>query len=167
VVLWYGDALLLTRVCCILLQALYIPEGWYHASQTSSDHSVSVRYSPPHELPGAFYYYLVRGDAKRAAGDYTAAVKLYRLGLALQRDITIVTHMGMALEQLGLYVEAESAYTEAVERNPRNAQHYVRLANLLVSHAVDDSSVKVGNLLQRADSFGLKEKVLLLLKDAF
>lgn len=149
------------------LQALYIPEGWYHATQTLSNFSVSVRYSSREELPGTFYHYLVRGDQKRLSGDYAAAVKLYRLGLAFQRDLNLVVNMGQALERLALYAEAEAAYTEAVERNPREAMHFVRLASLLVSHSSTDSSVALNNLLQRAEAFGLKERVLQLLGDSF
>jgi tetratricopeptide (TPR) repeat protein len=126
-----------------------------------------VRFSPPEELPNEHLFYLTRGDAKAAAGDYAAAVKLYRLGLAIRKEVTLLSHMGQALEQLGLYSEAEAAYTEAVERNPREAAHFVSLINLLVSHSTKDNAVSVGQLLQRAESFGLKAQVLRRLKDSF
>jgi tetratricopeptide (TPR) repeat protein len=149
------------------VQVVYVPEGWYHATQTISDYSISVRYEPPDDLPGEYYYYLRRGDAKAAVQDFAGAVKLYRLGLAIQKDTVLLTHLGRALEQLALYTEAEAAYTEAVERNPRNAFHFVRLINLFVSHAAKDSSERVSELLQRAEAFQLKAEVLRLLKDVF
>ncbi len=149
------------------MQVVYIPEGWYHATQTISEISVSVRYEPPEDLPGESYYYLQRGNLKAQQKEFAAAVKLYRLGLAIQKDAVLLAQLGRALEELALYTEAEAAYAEAVERNPRSAYHYMRLINLFVSHAKKDSSERVSELLQRADGFQLKAQVLRLLKDVY
>jgi len=148
-------------------QAVYIPEGWYHATQTLSAESVSVRYQPSDEEAGQYYYYLVRGDQKVASGDAAAAVKLYRLGLAIQKDAVLLSHLGRALEQMGLYVEAEEAYKEAISRSPRDPFLYTLLINLFVSHSSKDASRGIGELLDRAEEFELKSTVLELMKDSF
>jgi len=148
-------------------QAVYVPEGWYHATQTLSAESVSVRFTPADEENGKYYYYLARGDQKIVAGDPTAAVKLYRLGLALQKDALLLTHLGHALELLGLFVEAEEAYKDALRRSPRNPFIYTMLINLFVSHSAKDASAGIAELLERAEEFGLKSTVLELMKDVF
>ena len=148
-------------------QVVYVPEGWYHATQTLSAESVSVRFTPADEESGKYYYYLARGDQKIAAGDPTAAVKLYRLGLALQKDAILLMHLGHALEQLGLFVEAEEAYKDALRRSPRNPYVYTMLINLFVSHSAKDASTGIAELLERAEEFGLKSTVLELMKDVF
>lgn len=148
-------------------QAVYIPEGWYHATQTLSAESVSVRYQPSDEEAGQYYYYLVRGDQKVAAGDAAAAVKLYRLGLAIQKDSKLLSHLGRALEQMGLFVEAEETYKEAISRSPRDPFLYTLLINLFVSHSSKDASRGISELLNRAEEFELKSTVLELMKDSF
>ena len=146
---------------------MYIPEGWYHATQTLTSSSFSLRYSPPDELPGEYLYYLTRGNEKSSIGDYAAAVKLYRLGLAMQKDNSLLLGLGRSLEEMELYAEAEMAFKEAVEWFPFNAMNYVQLMNLFVSHSTKDHSDELNTLLSRADTFGLKATVLSLLQDAF
>ena len=148
-------------------QVVYIPEGWYHATETLSPYSVSVRFEPPDELSGYHIYYLARGDQRAAEKDYAAAAKLYRVGLAMHKSSALVAHLAYALEQLGLFSEAEEAYREALERSPRDPLSYAALVNFLVSHSTRDASLGVSDLLQRADSYGIKGDVLSLLKDIF
>ena len=151
-------------------QVVYVPEGWLHATKTLSPESLSVRYEPPAEEPGLHYYYLVRGDAKVAAGEFAGAVKLYRLGLAIApRDAALQQHLAYALERLQLFAEAEQAYKEALLRNPRDPYTFALLVNLLVSHSAKgkDASGSVGELLQRAESLQLKDTVLKLMRDVF
>jgi hypothetical protein len=148
-------------------QVVYIPEGWYHATRTLSNESLSVRYESMQEVPGQYFFYLSRGDQKAAKGDFQGAVKLYRLGVAMQKDTLLLQHLGFSLEKLGLYAEAEDAYKEALKRNPRNAFNYVLLINLFVSHSSSDASVRVGEMLQAADQHQLKDRVLKMMNDAF
>lgn len=148
-------------------QVVYIPEGWHHATQTLSETSLSVRYQPRDVESGSYYYYLVKGDQKSHLKEFATAVKLYRLGLAVQKDAVLYTRLGGALEQLGLLAEAEEAYKEGLYRNPRDPHIYAMLVNFLVTHAKKDTSASVSELLQNAATYGLKDTVLELINDAF
>ena len=148
-------------------QAVYIPEGWYHATETLSENSISVRYQPAGEQAGQYYYYLSRGDQKVAMGDAAAAVKLYRLGLALQKDATLLSHLGRALELLGLFADATEAYKEAIARSPRDPFLYTMLINLYVTQSSKDASTSISELLENAEALNLKSTVLELMKDSF
>lgn len=147
-------------------QVVYIPEGWYHATQTLSESSLSIRYQPREVEPGSYYYYLVKGDQRAASDDYAAAAKLYRLGLAVQKDAVLYTRLGDALERLGQLTEAEEAYKEGLYCNPRDPYIYAMLVTFFVTHAKKDTSASVGELLQNAATYGLKEMVLKLMNDS-
>lgn len=148
-------------------QVVFIPEGWYHAAQTLSETSISVRYQPREVESGSYYFYLVKGDQKAALFEYPTAAKLYRLGLAVQPSAVLFTRLGAALEQQGLLTEAEEAYKEGLNRNPRDPYIYAMLVNFYVSHAKKDTSGSVSTLLENAAAYGLKDAVLELMNDAF
>ena len=149
-------------------QVVYVPEGWYHATKTLTAESVSIRYTAPEEDSGMFYYYLVQGDLKaRVVGDWGAAIKMYRVGLAMQKNNLLLQRLAFALDRHGLPSEAESVYKEALERFPRDPHNYAQFINFLVSRSKTDSSDRVAALLQRADEFGFRDTVLSLVKLSF
>ena len=83
-------------------QVLYIPEGWYHASITSSEGgSISItQNSRTHEV-GSHVYYLAEALAKGEERDYEAAIKFLELGLKVVKDPILQATLAEFLERYG------------------------------------------------------------------
>ena len=61
-------------------EAVYVPEGWYHAARTLGMESVSVRLQAKNPDPDNYYYYLMDGERRLRAKDLTGAVMSFKLG---------------------------------------------------------------------------------------
>eukprot|EP01034_Spumella_vulgaris_P029246 gene29246-36263_t len=162
-------------------EIVYIPEGWYHATHTirianetevdsisvshfmqedtsssSSSHATSSsgRVSGGHN----HRHYMSDGLKKEAEQDFTGAVKMYTLGLALCRDITLLQHLGDLHKRQGSYNLAEVVFREVLDRNPLDLKGYVQLVGVLLSKGSDESKA-IGEVLDRAEKFDLKEEI--------
>ena len=61
-------------------EAVYIPEGWYHATRTLGLESVSVRFQAKAADPNNFYFYLVDGEQRLREKDFNGAIMSFKLG---------------------------------------------------------------------------------------
>ena len=68
-------------------EAVYIPEGWYHAARTLGLESVSVRFQAKGEDPDNFYFYLVDGEQRLQEKDYNGAIMSFKLGINIYRHL--------------------------------------------------------------------------------
>lgn len=143
---------------------VYVPEGWYHATRTISDLSISISYEPSEEEYGTYYYYLTQGNKKANAKDFKSAIKLYRLGLAIEADVNILQKLAYSYEQEGLLIDAEETYLQAIQRNPRDPYTYALLINLLITHNPKDATSNITDLLHRGETYGLKPSILKLIQ---
>ena len=65
-------------------QAIYVPEGWYHAARSlSASPAVSIRCQAAGEEVDNYYRYLVEGERRVRAQDYAGAIMSFKLGLRL------------------------------------------------------------------------------------
>ena len=92
---------------------------------------------------------------------------MYKLGLAMTKDIALIEHLARALENSALYSEAERMYMEAINMNGKNPYNYARLINILVSFSADDESQSVRKLLDKANTMGIRHHVLALSSGTF
>ena len=141
--------------------------GWYFASYTLSNESISLRYQRAKSDPGSYIYFLEEGRKKEDAGELAAAIKMYKLGLAVTKDIKLIENLARAFESSGAYSEAERMYKEAISINAKNPHNYARLINILVSFSSDDESISVRELLQKASEMGIRHHVLDLTSGIF
>jgi oxalate decarboxylase/phosphoglucose isomerase-like protein (cupin superfamily) len=165
-------------------EVLYIPQGWYHGTQTISPTSVSLSFemtadnnSPaqpsgsdgtnkPQKKKNHVLHYLEEGKQRQSDNDYKGAIRMYKMGLAFQRKNPLL------LEQLAevyvlseMFLAAEDLYHEIIEINPRNPIVYGKLIHLLIEHANKDVSESIANLLKQAEEKGIREEVLKLAND--
>jgi len=145
-------------------EIVYIPEGWYHATRTTSELSISISYEPSEVEYGTYYYYLTQGNKKLDVKDFKSAIKLYRLGLAIEVDVNLLQKLAYSYEQEGLLVDAEETYLKAIYRNPRDPYTYALLINLLITHNPKDATSNITDLLYRGDNYGLKPSILKLMQ---
>lgn len=64
------------------------------------------------------------------AGDYSAAVEAYQQALAYRPNATLWSNLGLCRQRLGQFKEAQDAYENAIQLNPRNAYAYNNLSAL-------------------------------------
>ena len=145
-------------------EIVYIPEGWYHATRTMSEVSISISYEPSEEEYGTYYYYLIQGNKKANGKDFKSAIKLYRLGLAIEADVNILQRLAYSYEQEGLLIDAEETYLQAIQRNPRDPYTYALLINLLITYNPKDATSNITDLLHRGETYGLKPSILKLMQ---
>jgi oxalate decarboxylase/phosphoglucose isomerase-like protein (cupin superfamily) len=156
-------------------EVLYIPEGWYHATQTISDHSVSLTWElqSSDQTPAAagqkkkvhFYFYLDEGNQRLAVKDFKGAIRMFKMGLAIQRNILLLERLADVYVLSEMYLAAEELYREIIDINPLNPAPYGKLIELLIDHATRDVSDSIAHLLQQAEAKGIKEDVLRLTND--
>jgi len=103
-------------------EALYVPEGYFYAYMSQTEHSESVLMKSKLEEVGTAFYYNLRGWERMNAQDFKGAEKLFRLGMR-ETDASYVIYASLAdaLQAQGDYVAAEQAYRDALNQNKRNA----------------------------------------------
>eukprot|EP01038_Epipyxis_sp_PR26KG_P014073 gene14073-18882_t len=148
-------------------EVVFIPEGWYHATTTISDISISMRYTLEREDNKNYFYYLSLGNKKSDLGDYVNAIKWYKLGLGLSRNCMLLESLAVALVQIKSYSEAEETYRELILKNPRNPANYAELINLLISYSSKDSSAGIAEIISASEKYGIREQVLFLSSQTF
>ncbi len=84
---------------------------------------------------------------------------MYTLGLALCRNVTLLQHLGELHRAHGNYSTAEGVFREVLDRNPRDPKGYAQLVNLLLASGRDVSKT-IGELLERAEAYDLRDEVL-------
>lgn len=152
-------------------QLVYVPEGWYHATVTVSESSVSLQRYTTQEDRNSYYHYLRVGLSRFNEGDFTGANKMFKLGLALCRDAQLLYFFALSLEKAGLLSQARDALYEMVTKNKSDPTGYVQLIKLLVTHFSDsdssadtkepgDSGVTVAVLLEMAEQNHIRDVVL-------
>jgi Cupin-like domain/Tetratricopeptide repeat len=147
-------------------QVLYIPEGYYHATRTLSDYSISVSGRARNTNIGTFYHYVAEGVTRMHSKDYANAIKLFRMGIAVdQNQFALYLLLAVCLETNGEVKEAEGAYKQAIGQNRGHPFAYAGLINLLLNYASDEKRSRDASMwLKEADTRGLKEKVHELLE---
>lgn len=154
---WHGDL--------HVNEALFIPEGWYAASSTilgSSDdeNSTYITLTTPAAEQSGFMYYWSIGQQRLISGDYAGAIKMFKLGLGISRNLMLLDSMADALNANQQFLASEEFYRESIAINPRNPLTYSKLINLMINHATKDVSTSITELLDQAGAIGLHEKVL-------
>jgi hypothetical protein len=62
---------------------VFIPEGWYHGTLTTSISSVSIHYEGAGSEGNSLYSYYLQGNTRYTQGDYAGAIRMYKLGLGV------------------------------------------------------------------------------------
>lgn len=149
-------------------QFVYIPEGWYHASQTISDNpSISFIFEQKEpSSPTNYYYYFEEGNHRiNEHDDYKGALRMYKMGLGIQRNVYLLEKLADVNVLLQNYLTAEELYREVMDLNPLNPIPYGKLIELLINYANKDISDSIASLLKQAEEKGIKEEVLTLAND--
>mmetsp|Transcript_11168 Transcript_11168/g.16832 ORF Transcript_11168/g.16832 Transcript_11168/m.16832 type:complete len:565 (-) Transcript_11168:98-1792(-) len=149
-------------------QAVYVPEGWYHAARSlSSSPAVSIRWQAAGEEVGNYYRYLVEGERRMRAQDYAGAVMSFKLGLSITRDVTLLQRLAAVLVLQQSHREAAALYEELLLLNPSDPRNYAHLISLILSSSDGISSMKASDILRKAAEFNLKDTVLRLSQSNF
>lgn len=147
-------------------ETVYIPEGWIYSSQSMDENSISLTFVTAQVNPGSYLYYWIQGNERLHQGDFKGAIKVFKLGLSLNRNILLLESMADAMMGNEQFLAAEEFYRECIHLNPRNPLIYSKLINLLINHANQDISHSIAELLDQAQLVGLRDVVLSYTNDA-
>ena len=113
-------------------QVLYIPEGWYHATVSSSALTLAVTQQPINAVPEGFYHHTILGTDAMKEKDFDRAIEHLRKALIILKDGNIFRKAGEAYEKAGNKRKAKDLYIRAIERNMRHPAAYVELIGMLI-----------------------------------
>eukprot|EP01039_Chlorochromonas_danica_P006973 gene6973-7715_t len=148
-------------------QWIYVPDGWLWATMTEGEEaSIALSLLARQPSRQTFLYFLMEGDIKMKQGDYTAAIRIYKLGLGVSRHIDLLLRLAEAHIGLQAFTAAEELLRDAIRLNPRHCLAYGKLIEILVLHGNRDVSDAIADLLHQAESHGVKEEVLRLADEA-
>ena len=91
-------------------EVLYLPEGWYHATISESDLTISVTQQPENAIPGSAYQLGLLGTAAFKKRDYSTAIELYLSSISQVDNFNIRRALGECYEKVGNVAAAESEY---------------------------------------------------------
>ena len=124
-------------------QIVYIPEGYYYATITTSNESISISQLSSFEEAGGFLSYKIDGLKRYNAGDYKGALKSFTLGSKVLYDFSLLYDQALCHEALSDYKQAEDMYKQTLKRNHRYSPAYVRLIRLYLSNkTTNDGSIR-------------------------
>lgn len=153
-------------------QHVFIPEGWFYAFSASSSTSevsgyvVALQYENSAFNASGYVSYLMQGNERLNVRDYPGAIKIFKLGLGISRNVLLIEGLASALEGNKQYLAAEEAYREVLAVNPRHVAVYSSLIQLLINHANRDVSESIADLLEQANRVGLRDAVLALTRNS-
>ena len=113
-------------------QVLYVPEGWYHATVSSSALTLAVTQQPVNSRSGGFYQHTILGTDAMKENDFDRAIEHFRKALVILKDGNIFRKTGEAYEKVGNKGRAKELYIKAIERNKRHPAAYVELIGMLI-----------------------------------
>jgi tetratricopeptide (TPR) repeat protein len=147
-------------------ESVYVPEGWFYSYEVlNSSLSASINYEASTFDSSSFYQFYKYAMEKLSLGEIPAAIKYFKLGLALNRNILLLEGLADALTANSQFLSAEEFFREALVLNPQFVSAYSKLIQLMVNHASKDISESIAELLQQAEKAGVRERVLLLVQD--
>lgn len=143
-------------------EVLYVPEGWYHASDTLSDISIGISFTTLSTQPTSYYHYMSEGIQRIKSNDIQGGIRWFKLGLGINRNIQLLAHYADALILSKSYTAAEEVLREILQENPQDPSIYSKLINMMIDHANKDISESIAELLDQSDKFGIRDDVLSL-----
>jgi hypothetical protein len=143
-------------------EVLYVPEGWYHASDVLSDIAIGVSFHSIATQPSSYYYYMNEGIQRVRNNDLQGGMRLFKLGLGINRNIQLLKCYADALILAQSYTAAEEVLREILQENPQDPNIYSKLINMMINHANKDISGSISELLDQADQYGIRDTVLFL-----
>lgn len=144
-----------------VMEYVYIPEGWMYAFEIlEMNMSASVDFEVKQLDSSSYLQFYLQGRDKLDLGDMVAAIKFFKLGLALNRNILLLEGLGDALTANSQFLAAEEFYREVLLINPQSISVYSKLINLLVNHSHKDVSESIGELLTLASEAGVRDAVI-------
>lgn len=147
-------------------QFVYIPEGWYHATDTQADLSVGISFPSTSTSSTSYFHYMIEGYERIKSNDVQGGIRLFKLGLGINRNIQLLEHLADALIKDHSYTAAEDVLREMLQYNPQNPTIYSQLISMMINHANKDVSESISELLDQAERYGLREHVLTLSQES-
>lgn len=143
---------------------VYIPEGWifgYEVISTDDRNiSIHVKYEARDYDSSSYFQFYANGKERLTQGDISGAIRYFKLGLALNRNILLLEGIGDAMTLNMQFLAAEEFYREVLSLNPQSVAVYSKLIKLLINHANQDVSDSIAELLSQADRAGVRSYVL-------
>ena len=137
-----------------------------------TDLVVAFSYQTSTNAQGSYYHYMLEGDKRLHKRDSAGAMRLYKLGLSLCRDSALLLRLAKVLDiqvqnKAGSTAvpELEEVRRELIQRHPFDSSLYSALVDLFLSSKYQvrgekDVTALVGEVLQLAETRGIKEQVL-------
>jgi hypothetical protein len=147
-------------------QILYIPEGWYraYASRTAESVLVTQTRSFCDDMHGPSSLCDFREGMKRKRhSDLKSSAMFLQQALASSPDYKTFLNLGSVQQQLNDIVGAEESFKQAISRNYRNPEGYIRLLGMyekiLANGEVEqlENAPDVSSILELAKNLNISE----------